>query len=159
MSDSFTLEIKGLNQLIKSMKGKLPTCRIGILGDESRTGKGSKVPTNAEIGAVHEFGAPSKGIPQRSFLRMPLTEHLEKEMESSGLLDKETLAEVVKQGSIKPWLEKIAVVSEGVVLDAFETKGGGKWPPWKNPSYTNEGGTLLVDSQQLRNSVTSKVGD
>jgi phage gpG-like protein len=155
----FSIELKGLDQLIKALKQKPPVVRIGVLGNEARpTGKNQKaVPTNATVGAVHEFGAPARGIPQRSFLRTPLSENLNKELENSGLLDKQALSDVIKSGTMIPWMEKIAIVAEGIVDDAFETSGYGKWPQWKDPHYTNEGGMLLVDTGSLRDSITSKV--
>lgn len=144
-----TVELRGLDQLIKTMKKDPPVIKVGVLG-------GGR---NAEVGAVHEFGAPARGIPQRSFLRVPLADHLNAELERSGLLDKETLNEVIKLGSMVPWMKKIGIAAEGVIDDAFETKGYGKWPSWKNPNYHNEGGTLLVDSGQLRESITSEVNE
>lgn len=158
-TEGFTLELRGLNQLIKALKVKPPVVRIGVLGTGARPAKNGQTntPTNAEIGAVHEFGAPARGIPQRSFLRVPLSENLNKELENSGLLDKDTLAEVIKSGTMLPWMKQVAVVAEGVVDDAFETSGSGKWPAWKNKNYHNQGGMLLVDTGSLRDSITSEV--
>lgn len=154
-----TIELKGLDQLVKALKIKVPSIQIGILGNTSRTPThGAKnAPSNAVIAAVHEFGAPSRNIPPRSFLRVPLSENLNKEMESSGMFDKDKMAEVIQAGDIMPWLKTLAIVAEGVVDDAFETSGNGQWPAWKNPSYTNGGGLLLVDSGQLRQAITSEV--
>ena len=146
-NDDYKLELKGLDKLIKALKIKPPIVRIGVLG-------GGR---NSEIGAVHEFGAPSRNIPQRSFLRIPLTDNLNKEMERSGLLNENTLKAVIANGNMVPWIEKVAIVAEGIVDDAFESSGDGKWPKWKDPNYHNEGGMLLVDSGQLRNSITSEV--
>lgn len=152
-----TFEVKGLEQLLKALKGKPPVARVGVLGSNSRTTKSNENPTNSEIGAAHEFGSPARGIPQRSFLRIPITEHLQKEMESSGLLTEKEMKEVIKQGSVKPWLEVVAKLGEGISLDSFNTGGFGKWPAWKNPNYHNGGNQLLVDTQQLRDSITSEV--
>lgn len=157
--EAFSIELRGLDQLIRALKQKAPTIKIGILGSTARKPKNgnANVPTNATVGAVHEFGAPARGIPQRSFLRIPLSENLNKELERSGLLDKEALNEVIKSGTMLPWMEKVAICAEAVVDDAFETSGGGKWPAWKNKNYHNEGGMLLVDTGSLRESVTSEV--
>lgn len=160
MSDeTFELKIGGLEHLIKALKARPPTVRIGILGSTARAPKKGQnhAPSNATIGAVHEFGSPARGIPQRSFLRVPLSDHLQDELEKSGLLDKETLKKVVETGSMTPWIKQVAVCAEAVVDDAFESSGFGKWPPWKDPNYKNEGGMLLVDSGQLRDAVTSEV--
>lgn len=159
MDEGFEIKIDGLEKLIKSLNKKPPQCRIGILGASNRTPKpGQKnAPSNALVGAVHEFGSPIRGIPSRSFLRMPLSENLNKELENSGALDKEVLNEVMKSGTMLPWVRKIAVIAEGIVMDAFDSGGFGQWPAWKNRDYTNNTGMLLVDTQQLRNSISSEV--
>jgi phage gpG-like protein len=145
MNDEETvIEIKGLDQLIKAMK-KSPQLKVGILG-------GGR---NAEVGAVHEFGAPARNIPQRSFLRIPLSDHLAGELERSGLLDPETLKEVIKSGTMIPWMKQIGIAAEGVIDDAFENQGPG-WHPW-SPGYSNEGGSILTDTGQLRQSITSEI--
>jgi phage gpG-like protein len=159
MSDeTVTLKIRGLDQLVKALKAKPPVARVGILGDktsrEPAEGNAS-TPTNAEIGASHEFGTSAS--PKRSFLVTPISEQLDKEMLKSGALDKEVLSEVIKQGSLLPWVKKIAALAEGIVVDAFDTGGFGKWKGWKNPNYTNNAGEILVDTKQLRDSITSEV--
>ena len=157
MSDeTVTLNVKGLDQLLKALKTSPPTARIGILGGTPRKANSSSHnPTNAEVGAAHEFGTAS--IPMRSFLRVPISEKLQKRMEDSGALDKEVLTSVVKNGTLLPWLKKVAVLAEGIVVDAFDTGGFGKWPGWKTPGYQNNSGQLLVDTTQLRDSITSEV--
>lgn len=158
MSDAYHLEVKGLDQLLKALKVKPPTCRVGILGSHTnRKSQGSNTPTNAEIGAAHEFGAPSRGLPIRSFLRMPLSDHLNKELERSGALTQAEFKEVIRSGSVLPWLKKVAVVAEDVIRKAFDTGGYGKWTSWKNSSYSNNANMLLVDTTQLRDSITSEV--
>lgn len=147
------INTKGLDKLLKALKAKPPVARIGILGDSGAREGGGK--TNAEIGAVHEFGTSRH--PVRSFLRLPLTTLLDKELAKAGAFDKDVLAQVVAQGTVVPWLKKVAVVGEGIVLGAFDTGGYGTWIP----SYGGEGnprtGLTLVDTQQLRNSITSEV--
>ena len=155
MAEGDTIEIKGLDQLMKALKVKSASIRIGVLGgSDDRSGKEQ---SNATIGAVHEYGAPGRNIPQRSFLRIPLSENLQKEMEASGLLTQESADEVIKKGDLKSWLKAVATCAEAVVDDAFENSGNGKWPKWKDPNYTNEGGMLLVDSGQLRRSITTEI--
>lgn len=161
MSDGeTTLNVKGLEQLVKALKAKPPKARVGIIGDKvtrDASGSARHQPTNADVGAVHEFGAPARGIVPRSFLRVPVSEHLDKEMENSGALDKQVLADVIREGSVTPWLRKVAVLAEKIVLEAFATGGFGKWAKWKTPGYTNNTGQLLMDTQQLRNSITHEV--
>ena len=173
MSD-VELDTKNLDQLIKALKNNLGRGRVGILGAKTvrndievkastkinaTKGTRPKAPfnasTNAGLGAIHEFGAGH--IPPRSFLRMPISDNLQKEMESQGLFTKDKLYEVVKTSSIVPWLEIVTNIAEGIVLQAFETGGFGKWPAWKTPGYRNRNNRLLDDTGQLRDSITSEV--
>ncbi len=157
--DDVTMNVKGLDQLVKALKAQPPQTRVGILGDKAVRGKksGKGGSSNAEIGAVHEFGAPARGIVARSFLRIPISDQLDKKLESSGALDKDVFAEVIRRGSVIPWMKKVAVLAEQIVAEAFETGGFGKWAKWKTPGYTNNTGQLLMDTQQVRNSITSDV--
>ena len=159
MSDeTTTLEIKGLDQLLKALKKQPPIGRIGILGSKNnrtkKEGSGS-APTNATIGAAHEYGTSTHE--QRSFLRVPLADNLDKEIENSGALDKDVMREVIKSGSVMPWLSKIMVLAEGIVAGAFDSNGYGKWAPWKTKGYENNTGQILVDTHQLRDSITSEI--
>lgn len=154
MAENETIQIRGLDQLLKALSAKPPKARVGILGGSGvrKEGKGS---SNAEIGAAHEYGTSK--LPQRSFLRIPIQENLEKEMEKSNLFSPDVFKEVIKEGSVLPWMEKVAICAEACVEDAFATGGGGKWPSWKTPGYENNTGQILVDTTQLRDSITSEV--
>lgn len=149
MSETVELDTKKLDQLIKAFK-VIPEGKIGVLGSKNgRKDDGS----NATIGAKHEFG--QDGMPQRSFLRMPLTENLGEYLENSGTFNEEVLKQVIKEGSIVKWVKEIMIVCEHVVADAFETSGFGKWK-LSNMKYKKNHQTL-VETQQLRNSITSEV--
>ena len=58
---------RGLRKIVRNMKAAdgIRTA-IGIQGSEA--GADHDGMTNATLGAIHEFGAPSVGIPQRSFI-------------------------------------------------------------------------------------------
>lgn len=152
MADAVTIKTLGLDQLLKALKAKPPVARVGILGDKNA--RNDKT-TNAAVGAAHEYGTVH--LPQRSFLRVPLTDNLGKAIEDSGQLNKEVMAEVLKVGSVVPWLKKVAVLAEGIVQGAFDSRGYGKWQGYKNQNYENNTGLMLVDTQQLRRSITSEV--
>jgi hypothetical protein len=151
VSDDVTLNVKGLEQMLKALKGKKPVARIGILG-ASASRPGSDL-NNAEIGAMHEHGTTQ--MPQRSFLRGPLEDNLNARLESLGAFDKDVLREVIATGSVKPWLLKVTAEAEGIVLEAFDTGGFGKWEPSDMSRKKNQ--QTLVETQQLRNSITSEV--
>lgn len=160
MSDAAKIKTPGLDKIIKALGVKAPKARVGILGDDSIRGAGEgntqkkqSGPTNAEIGAAHEYGTSE--LPQRSFLRVPISEHLAKRLEQAGLTDKDTLKQVIAQGSLLPWLKKVAIEAEGIVAEAFDTGGFGKWKPSNMDNKKNH--QTLVETQQLRNSITSEV--
>lgn len=168
------INTKGLDNILKALKVSQPSAKVGILGDKNaRTknkksltlkevnnltspirGGGGEHPNNPTIGAWHEFGTST--LPQRSFLRVPLTDRLSKEIDSSGALDKDVLNDVIKSGTVIPWLTKIAIIAQNVVLGAFDSGGYGKWPAW-SPGYSNNTGQILVNTTQLRNSISYEV--
>jgi hypothetical protein len=154
-----TIEFKsdGLKQLLKALESsKINRARVGVLGDKTaRTSESSDQgnKTNAEIGAKHEFGDDE--VPIRSFLRVPISEKMQSFLEDSNAFNKEALAEVIKSGSIEEWLKKLGILGEQIVAEAFATGGFGQWPP-SNMKYKKNHQTL-IETQQLRNSVTSDV--
>ena len=148
------INLDGLEKLLKALKtSSKPVARVGILGSKDTRSSGA---SNATIGAVHEYGSFSRGIPQRSFLRVPISAGLQAKLQSSGMMTEEATKEVLKLGSVIPWLKKAAVAAEGTVLDAFDSEGPG-WAPWKDPNYTNNANMILNDTGQLRDSITSDV--
>lgn len=151
------IDTSGLDQLEKAFRDQMNRpmkIRIGIMGDHSaREGGG---PTNAEIGAAHEFGAPARNLKQRSFLRVPLMDNLHREIDKAGLFTKTAQNEVVKTGTIKPWLEKVQNVAMAIVKGAFMTGGYGKWPAWKG-NYKSLTGEILVNTTQLRDAITAEI--
>lgn len=157
MGDQY--DTSGLEALIKMLKDKRqPVARIGVLGDKSnrKPEPGEKLaPTNAEVGAAHEYGAPARRLPIRSWLRTPLITQMQTYINQSGAFKKDVLKKIIEGGSLKPWVDKLAVLGEAIVAEGFNTGGFGKWKPsemkFKKVKQT------LIESQQLRNSVTSEV--
>lgn len=149
------LKIDGLKAVLKAIKGKPPIARVGILGNNAARSDGKGGPNNATIGSWHEFGTSQ--LPVRSFLRVPISEKLGKELENSGAFTPDAISQVVKQKSLRPWVEKMAVVAEGIVADAFDTGGFGQWKP--SDMRSKKVKQTLVETQQLRNSITSEVVD
>ena len=141
----------GLQSLFDAMSGNVPYAKVGVLGDKTSRKSGEK--TNAEIGLRHEFG--EDGMPERSFLRMPLVEYLQKYIDKSGQFSEEVLHKVIDDGKITEWVRKIGVIGEQVIAEAFESGGFGKWKP-SRMKYKKVHQTL-VETTQLRDSITSEV--
>ena len=133
---------------------KAPIIQIGVLaGEDARSGEGGD--SNVSIGAKHEMG-DSETI-RRSWLRMPIEEHLNDYLEKSGAFNKnsETSKEAFRTNNFLPLMKKVSIIAETVISDAFDTGGFGEWKPSNMKFKTNH--QTLVETQQLRNSVTSRV--
>lgn len=141
------MNTKKLDELIKLLAEEKHVARIGVLGQGNAK--------NAQVGAVAEYGTTK--IAQRSFLRMPLNEQLFKYVSKTELVKEEFLEEIVQKRSMLMWFKKLASIAERVVLDAFATAGFGKWAAWKDPNYKNNTGMILIDTQQLRDSITTRI--
>lgn len=149
MSDETTLNTKGIDKLLKTIK-KPPTVKVGIIGDHDAREDGE---SNATIGAQHEFGTST--LPQRSFLRMPLQTKLFNALEDSGILNQKEIDEVVKNGSFATLLRKIGKEAEGVIRDAFDSGGFGEWIP--SHMENKKVKQTLVETGDLRKSISSEV--
>lgn len=152
--DAVKLNTRPLDKLIKALKGDMPMARVGVLGDKDARSKGNAT-SNATIGAKHEFGDPAENLPMRSFLRVPISENMQPALDNSQAFDKDAAKKVIETGSIVEWVKKLGVLAEGIVADAFATGGFGKWKPSNMENKKNQ--QTLVETQQLRNSITSDV--
>lgn len=165
-------DAKGLDSLIRALD-KPPTIRVGILGGNKNARTGGvlhsviktrqtkfvkdkamvETLTNAEVGAIHEFGGEK--TPQRSFLRVPIADKLQEYLELSRAFDDSVTRDVILDGTIVRWLKKVAVIAEQIVADAFDSRGFGRWKASNMSRKQNH--QTLVETQQLRNSITSEV--
>lgn len=143
----------GIENLQKALTEKL-NAKVGVLGGKNARGDST---TNALVGAVHEFGQPDKNIPSRSFLRFPI-EH-EKDIITKSLLKrKQQIEKAIVAGSFEIAYKLLGIAGEGAVQRAFATGGFGQWMPLQPQTIRRKGnGTVLVDSAQLRNSISSEV--
>lgn len=153
MSDDNKPDFTNLDRLLKALKNP-PSVKVGILGKSAarKNGEGNNNPT---VGAAHEFG--TEKLPQRSFLRMPLTTKLKPEMESNGLFDREIIEEIINKKSLVGYLSQIGATAVTVIKDAFASGGFGKWEPSNMKLKKNH--QTLVETQQLRDSITWEVNN
>lgn len=146
-------DLKKLNAFVKSMHTQMGL-DVGIMGNKTgRQGKG--VTTNAEIGFVHEFGSITRGIPKRSFLRMPLFVHSEKILErvvKAGAMKK------LSEGHPEQVLDDLGVSCEVAIADAFDTGGFGSWKELKPGTVSRKhSAAILIQTGQLRRSIAHAV--
>lgn len=144
-----SLNLDGLDKLEKILKKHKATIKVGILGSKPREDGGS----NAMIGLVHEFGSVEKNIPERSFLRLPLTWKLPYVLDQSKLLTKKELESAIEKGEMVQLFEEIGQRAVAIVHEAFDS--GTYWIP---SDMTNKKvHQTLVESQQLRDSIEYEV--
>lgn len=142
-----------MQKLIKALQKSNYVIRVGVLGDnaERDSEDEDRSYNNAQIGAVHEFGI---GVPQRSFLRMPLNKYFYSKLKSSGGTE-EAFKIAILKGDFHIFVMQMAVVAEGVVIESFLSGGYGDWPI-SNMKYKKTKKTL-IETRQLMRSITSDV--
>ena len=152
------LDISKMETLLKFLKGGMPSIKVGIMGQKNKRDKG--IPTNAEIGFVNDFGKMTgyPRIPARSFIRVPLQFHFYEKLLSKKSLSQKEFEKAVKEGKADKFAEKVGLVAEETIQEAFATRGYGEWRPNAQKTIEQKGSdSPLIDTGQLRRSITSKV--
>lgn len=143
----------GLQKVSEALGQRLET-RVGILQGSGKRAGGQ---SNATLGAIHEFGSKTKGIPARSFLRMPLEKrsHLIKQ---AVMANRAKIARSLAEGDAEPIYRDLGIAAEAVIQSAFESNGFGSWAKNKPKTVASKkSSSPLIDTGQLRASVLSKV--
>ncbi len=144
----------GLNVLVKAL-GDGRVVRVGMLGRKANRKDGGNKVTNAELGAIHEFGSFSNNIPARSWLRMPIHKESDKIAKEAG----KASDKMVKDGNMLGILKNIGVACEAAIQRAFASTGFGQWRPDKPATIRRKGSdSPLIDTGEFRRAVTSQVG-
>lgn len=154
-----------LNKFISGLGGN-HIVKVGIFGNKtgrneveheggkSRMKKAKASQTNAELGALHEFGSFTKHIPPRSFLRMPLHQ------KSNDILaeTKKGAEKLLASGDMVAILKRLGFACENAIQRAFASRGFGFWKENAPSTIRRKGSSApLIDSEQLRKSIASKV--
>ncbi|MHB8735968.1 MAG: hypothetical protein ACYC6M_11775 [Terriglobales bacterium] len=131
---------------------------VGILGDTAKNqrsvktarGKGEAL-TNVQVGAVHEFGAPSRHIPQRSFLRATV----DASHEPCERMLRRAAGEVIDGHTVTQAMERVGLQVQGLV----QRRIAQGIPPPNDPKTIKRKGSSkpLIDTGQLRQSITFRV--
>ncbi|MCX5794953.1 MAG: hypothetical protein NTY77_05625 [Elusimicrobia bacterium] len=165
-------QLDSLAASLNALRGRY-RIRVGIFGDKNSRKKGAL--TNAEIGAVHEYGSVERKIPQRSFLKTPLImkgeEFIGREIREKHLKD-------LMYRDVVGFCKRLGKAAENVVDAAFQTGCWGFWPQLKYRTLLGklrgslerrrqmaaeqieEGAShasILIQSAQLRRAIASKV--
>lgn len=158
MSGSVQVDLSKLRTFVKGLDDK-HVVKVGIFGShnsrekDAARGSGASL-TNAQIGAKHEFGSFTEGIPMRSFLRMPLS------LKSDQILKEASvgLLPLLAAGKMVPILKRLGFICENVIQQAFSSGGFGQWKANAPFTVQKKGpAAILIDTSQLRRSIASKV--
>lgn len=132
--------------------------------ERSASGKGhasqdtASTKTNAEIGAMMEYGVKNKTsggwqVPPRSFLFVPLMMNLMNEVNKKA----DVFNKYLNMANIHKCYELLGISAENVVQNAFKVSGPG-WDPNAPSTIARKGSAKpLIDTGQLRKSITSRV--
>lgn len=139
MKSSFTAKgpgIAGLRERLRKLDDL--ELRVGVLGDSEHEGSSL---TNAELAAIHEFGAPRANIPERSHIR--------------GTFDAQqqawqALASKLLKGVIEGRFDgeqALGILGEQAVADMRRFVRAGVPPPLKPETIRRKGSsTPLIDT-------------
>ena len=166
-----TTDMTGLNNLMTGVQEGY-FVKVGILGSQAHSkhrkkaseelkksgghkiGKDYSEETNADIGLKMEKGSKAERIPARSWLVNPLEDHLKEYFEKIG---QDAIDLIISQKIYKNYVN-LGAICEQIIQKGFETGGYGKWKALSAFTIANKGSSqILVDTGQLRNSVTSTV--
>ena len=134
--------IKELEKIAKNLKGS-DSVKVGLPKGSNDYPDGTSV---IMVGAVHEFGSPSRNIPQRSFLRSTVSE---KRTSYKSMFKK--LSKRIVQGK----MTKARAL--GLIGLQVQTDVRAKITNIKDPVLKHRDGNPLVDTGHLRQSIVYEV--
>jgi hypothetical protein len=139
----------------KTERGVVQTVKLGKWVGRTRSMEKDEHLDNAAVGAIHEFGSFSMGIPARSWLVMPVHQK-EKDIAEAGFKRFEMVA---KSGDMKLVLRDVGVGCLGAIDQAFESSGFGRWKPLKPATVKRKhSAAILIESAQFRRSIMFQIG-
>lgn len=103
--------------------------KVGILSNEKHNDDDDDDGIGmADLGAIHEFGSTSQGIPARSFIRLTMFQKRDQFM-AGVASNAKTIAKRISKGGIENQMKIWADVWHKYVLECFKSRGFGKWLP------------------------------
>ena len=151
------VNLEPLKKLAQNLKTSY-IVKVGLIGAKgSSTHKDSGL-SNAEIGAIHEFGSLSDKIPRRSFLQDTFFYKKDDLVKQVGQIIEAGLAFEMTTEQVRKIYKLIGVYGEALVQEAFETGGFGKWKPLSQETINNKGSSsILIDTGEMRKKITSRI--
>ncbi len=132
--------------IAKTIEARGLRTTIGIQDSEAGADHGGI--NNANLAAVHEFGAPSAGIPERSFMRAPFDRNVEKYNRFMGSRARDLR---------RSFKRILAAAGELVKADMIRAIDDGLSPGLKPATIRAKGSSKpLIDTGQLKQAITVK---
>lgn len=140
---------KALEELQRRLAAGKHQVNVGFPGGQDHEKSDMTV---AQIAAVHEFGSPSTGVPERPFLRTSLRENRKKYV----AINRASLVQVLRGNlDIDGALGRLGEVAKGDVQKKITS---GDFAPLKASTIRRKGSTKpLIDSGQMRQSVAWEI--
>ena len=158
--------IEGLKERVRKLRNT--SINIGVFAGNYPNGE-----SIASVGLIHEFGSVTgrtfnykgksvhiSGIPQRSWLRMPLKSRRFKVLNDREYLKSILIVALSNDKELDKWLNYIGIEAVQIIREAFLTGGFGKWDNNMNPEYIKLKGSAdspLLDTSLLVSSVEYKI--
>ena len=163
-------DFKGIKNLKENLaKLKALQAKVGIWDQARYPETGERV---IDTAMLHEYGSNhsrtfnykgqnitiKNGIPQRSIFRTPIFDHKKRVIHSKETIKAKVII-ALADGNVEEPLDFMAFNAWGIVQEAFETRGFGKWLPNMNKEYIKLKGptTPLIDTGLMRRLVDKKV--
>lgn len=158
--------IEGLKERVRKLRNT--SINIGVFAGNYPNGE-----SIASVGLIHEFGSVTgrtfnykgksvhiSGIPQRSWLRMPIKSRKFKVLNDREFLKSILIVALSNDKELDKWLNFIGNDAVQTIREAFLTGGFGKWDDNMNPEYIKLKGSAdspLMDTSLLVSSVEYKI--
>jgi hypothetical protein len=143
---------KGFKQAVEGLRALFTDVEVvvGIMGSDADEKRGDL--TMAQLGAVHEFGAPSRNIPQRSFLAATFEEKQQEMIETVIRVTDKLAKGQIKFDRVH---DQFGLLAQKWVVQRINN---GIDPPLKRATIQRKGSSRpLVDTGRLRASIKYEV--
>lgn len=144
------IDPKALDRLRQRLVGDSRVVNVGV-PEGKREEDGTPV---AMIAAVHEFGLPSQGIPERPFLRVAIQRNRQKYVR----LNRINLVKMLRgQATVDQALGQLGEMAKGDVQTEIRS---GVFTPLKEATKKRKGSSRpLIDTGQMVQSIAWELGD
>lgn len=153
-----------LRRILANLKHMDLAVKIGVQGSEAS----DQIITDAiimspmtliELAVIHEFGAPSAGIPQRAFIRALADSERPKWVAELGKQCVRAFDDSTKKDAKHSATAALTVLGEKYRTAVIKRMKAGIAPPLKEMTIDRKGSsTPLIDTGALLRSITSVVG-